>query len=390
MRAKEAAGRLEELEATAEEWSQTAVNHAQDKASAAARLAERLAAVGGVTPDRIESALVDGEAAQSAAAQEFDRSLEAHRTAANRLVFAKQEQDAAERRLARLDANRKDLGNVREQLRRDWLALELPGEPSGAGLEDRRGLLRRAEAERALLLGEHRRLAAALEAWVRLEARIVDAEAELRAAEVVRTAALGLADRMQAEAQRFSLGILEPLNGLIDSFNTALLTNPGTSVFFSADLHADRTAFNMGLRRRTWIDDEAKDREIDPQLFLSEGELAANGFSILCSASVSYPWSRWRVLLLDDPLQHNDIIHAAAFVDLMRNLVEILGYEIVVSSHDRAETEFMERKFSVAKLPCTVCRLVSATPAGVQYEVSYNSAARTLLDQPEQATLNRG
>jgi hypothetical protein len=308
---------------------------------------------------------------------------------------------------------------VREQLRRDWLALELPGEPSGAGLEDRRGLLRRAEAERALLLGEHRRLAAALEASiarvevialrqslneqlarsgsadfdaerVRLEARIVDAEAELRAAEVVRTAALGLADRMQAEAQRFSLGILEPLNGLIDSFNTALLTNPGTSVFFSADLHADRTAFNMGLRRRTWIDDEAKDREIDPQLFLSEGELAANGFSILCSASVSYPWSRWRVLLLDDPLQHNDIIHAAAFVDLMRNLVEILGYEIVVSSHDRAETEFMERKFSVAKLPCTVCRLFSATPAGVQYEVSYNSAARTLLDQPEQATLNRG
>jgi hypothetical protein len=57
---------------------------------------------------------------------------------------------------------------------------------------------------------------------------------------------------------------------------------------------------------------------------------------------------------------------------------------------NRAETEFMERKFSVAKLPCTVCRLVSATPAGVQYDVSYNSVAKTLLDQPELATLNRG
>ena len=308
---------------------------------------------------------------------------------------------------------------MREQLRRDWLALELPGEPSGAGLEDRRGSLRRAEAERTLLLEEHGRLAAALDASMArieivalrqslheqltrsgsvdfdaeragLESQILDAESELRAAEVVRAAALALADRMQAEAQRFSLKILEPLNGLIESFNTALLTNPGTSVFFSADPHADRTAFNMGLRRRTWIDEEAKDREIDPRLLLSEGELAANGFSILCSASVSYPWSRWRVLLLDDPLQHNDIIHAAAFVDLMRNMVEILGYEIVVSSHDRAETEFMERKFSVAKLPCTVCRLVSATPAGVQYDVSYNSVAKTLLDQPELATLNRG
>lgn len=416
MRATEAAKRVEELEATIEEWHQTAANHAQDQASAAARLAERLAAVVGVTPDRIEAALDEGEAAQSAAAAEFDQSLEAHRAAANRLVVAKQEQDAAERRLSRLDADRENLGNVREQLRRDWLSLEFPGEPSGAGLEDRRSSLRRAEAERALLLGEHGRLAAALEASMarvevlairqsldeelarsgsadfdaeraRLAARILDAETEVKDVETVRRAALGLADRMQVEAQRFSLSILEPLNGLIDSFNTALLTNPGTSVFFSADLHADRTAFNMGLRRRRWIDDEAKDREISPQLFLSEGELAANGFSILCSASVSYPWSRWRVLLLDDPLQHNDIIHAAAFVDLMRNLVEILGYEIVVSSHHRAETEFMERKFSVAKLPCTVCRLVSATPEGVQYEVSYNSAAKTSLDQPEFAAL---
>jgi transposase IS66-like protein len=32
------------------------------------------------------------------------------------------------------------------------------------------------------------------------------------------------------------------------------------------------------------------------------------------------------------------------FVDLMRNMVEILGYEIVVSSQDRAEAEFMERQ----------------------------------------------
>ena len=210
-----------------------------------------------MTPDQIEAALVEGEAAQSAAATEFEKFQQAHRAAANQVVVAKQEQDEAERRLARLDADWRELGNVLEQLRRDWVALELPGVPSGAGLEDRRGSLRRAEAERTLLLEEHGRLAAALDASMarieivvlrqslheqltrsgsvdfdaeraRLESQISDAESELRAAEVVRAAALALADRMQAEAQRFSLKILEPLNGLIESFNTALLTNPGT------------------------------------------------------------------------------------------------------------------------------------------------------------------
>jgi ABC-type nitrate/sulfonate/bicarbonate transport system ATPase subunit len=120
--------------------------------------------------------------------------------------------------------------------------------------------------------------------------------------------------------------------------------------------------------------------DLPPQLVLSEGQLAANGFSILCAASVAYPWSRWKALLLDDPLQHNDIIHAAAFVDLMRNLVERKGYQLLMSSHERSEAEFISRKFDSAGIPCSVLELTAPSRTGVNYmPVRYNEAAKAIM-----------
>jgi ABC-type nitrate/sulfonate/bicarbonate transport system ATPase subunit len=113
---------------------------------------------------------------------------------------------------------------------------------------------------------------------------------------------------------------------------------------------------------------------------ITEGQLAANGFSILCAASVAYPWSTWKALLLDDPLQHNDIIHAAAFVDLMRNLVEQKGYQLLMSSHERSEAEFISRKFDAAGIPCSVLELTAPSRAGVNYiPVRYNEAANAAM-----------
>src|SRR5207253_618507 len=136
--------------------------------------------------------------------------------------------------------------------------------------------------------------------------------------EEARAAVQAFSDKLRDEADRFSTQFLAPLNTLIDDFNEALLSTPGESVRFNADHHVDTTRFDMGLRFRDPLEDAMYDTDLPPQVLLSEGQLAANGFSILCAASTAYPWSRWRSLLLDDPLQHNDIIHAAAFVDLMR------------------------------------------------------------------------
>ena len=90
--------------------------------------------------------------------------------------------------------------------------------------------------------------------------------------------------------------------------------------------------------------------QIDPVLVHSEGQMAALSVSMLCAASLTYPWSKSRGLVLDDPLQHNDAIHSAAFADFVCNLVAEKGYQVLLSTHDRAQAEFLRRKIASRNL----------------------------------------
>lgn len=217
-----------------------------------------------------------------------------------------------------------------------------------------------------------------------LQAELAAARVALRLTTATRDAVTAYGDQLKAEAESFSTQFLLPLNDLIDAFNRALLSTPGATVQFSAEHTVERTSLAMQLRYADAVDNAQYKTTLPPQLVLSEGQMAANGFSILCAASTAYRWSRWRALLLDDPLQHNDIIHAAAFVDVMRNLVELEGYQLFMSSHKRDEGEFIARKFDAAGLPCTVVELVGASKAGVRVaEPRHNAAARRMLAVPE-------
>jgi DNA repair exonuclease SbcCD ATPase subunit len=219
-----------------------------------------------------------------------------------------------------------------------------------------------------------------------LLARLTTAREALRLTGATRDAVVAYGEQLKAEAESFSTRFLLPLNDLIDSFNRALLSTPGETVQFNAAHTVERTALGMQLRYADPIENARYRTQLPPQLVLSEGQMAANGFSILCAASRAYRWSRWRALLLDDPLQHNDIIHAAAFVDVMRNMVELQGYQLIMSTHNLDEGEFISRKFDAAGLPCTVVELVGASKEGVLVSAPrYNAAARILLAEPTAA-----
>jgi hypothetical protein len=82
-------------------------------------------------------------------------------------------------------------------------------------------------------------------------------------------------------------------------------------------------------------------------------------------------------------LQHNDIIHTAAFVDVMRNMVELQGYQLIVSSHDRAESDFIARKFDAAGLACSRIALTAPSDKGVVFEgPEHNQAAKQIMQKP--------
>ena len=209
------------------------------------------------------------------------------------------------------------------------------------------------------------------------------ARAVLKLTKDTRTAVTSFTELLKERAEGFSSSVLAPLNEVIDDFNCAMLSTPGESIQFKAQHRVDATSFGMSLRYRDQVTEAIeRQKELPPQVVLSEGQLAANGFSILCAAGTAYPWSRWRALLLDDPLQHNDIIHTAAFVDVMRNMVELQGYQLIMSSHDRAESDFIMRKFDAAGLACSKVVLTAPSDKGVVYEEpEHNQAAKRSIER---------
>lgn len=323
--------------------------------------------------------------------------------------------DLAQRELAAAEVTRGTSEQAARQMQQRWTRAGLNDIPSQAdydrglsaidavltglrSLADRQLVLAH-DNENALLQGEIDEILTSMRATggdegvkdptsylAALNTKVEAARAEVKLTAAARNAVKRYSEDLQKQADDFSARVLDPLNTVIDDFNEAMLSTPGESIQFKADTRVDATSFGMALRYREQVNNAIETKkDLPPQVVLSEGQLAANGFSILCAASTAYQWSRWRALLLDDPLQHNDIIHTAAFVDLMRNMVELNGYQLIMSSHDRGESEFIARKFDAAGLPCATVLLTAPSDKGVVWSgPEYNQAAARILRRDAQ------
>ena len=108
---------------------------------------------------------------------------------------------------------------------------------------------------------------------------------------------------------------------------------------------------------------------VRPELYLSEGQLGAVNLGLLLSANLTYSWSKWRAVLIDDPLQYADIVNASAFMDVVCNLVRQKGYQVILSTHDPVQADFCLRKCRAAKIETRLCQLLAQSLDGVQYRV---------------------
>lgn len=374
--------------------------------------ADRISArnLSNVTMADIEARLTSARGQAEAARARFSELVEA----ASAAVAASQRDqaavDTASAALTAGEATRATAEQSARQMHLRWTRAGLPNSPSQAGYDQgmaavdatlvslrslaEQQLILARDNENTLLQTEIDEITAALRLaggdqgagdpaahLAYLKSKLDAANATVKLTTAARSAVRRYSEDLQAQADDFSARVLDPLNTVIDDFNEAMLSTPGESIQFKADTRVDATTFGMALRYREKVDNAIEAvKDLPPQLVLSEGQLAANGFSILCAASTAYPWSRWRALLLDDPLQHNDIIHTAAFADVMRNMVELNGYQLIMSSHDRGESDFIARKFDAAGLPCTTVMLTAPSDKGVVWvEPEQNSAARRIL-----------
>lgn len=96
----------------------------------------------------------------------------------------------------------------------------------------------------------------------------------------------------------------------------------------------------------------------------SEAQLTDLQLTFLLSMALDHPWSSWRGLLLDDPTQHHDMVHAAAVFDVLRDYIVDHGFQVVIATHDALQARYFMRKLQNDGIEARIWSLVP-TPEGV-------------------------
>lgn len=87
---------------------------------------------------------------------------------------------------------------------------------------------------------------------------------------------------------------------------------------------------------------------LNPQFLFSSGQRRATGLAFLLSINLSLAWSRWRSILLDDPVQHVDDFRTVNLAEVLAQLVAG-GRQVIVAVEDSALAELLGRRMPVAK-----------------------------------------
>lgn len=86
--------------------------------------------------------------------------------------------------------------------------------------------------------------------------------------------------------------------------------------------------------------------ELNPQFIFSSGQRRATGLAFLLSVNLSLAWSRWRTILLDDPVQHVDDFRSVHLAEVIAQLVAT-GRQIVCVVEDPALADHLCRRLPV-------------------------------------------
>jgi chromosome segregation protein len=86
--------------------------------------------------------------------------------------------------------------------------------------------------------------------------------------------------------------------------------------------------------------------DLNPQFLFSSGQRRATGLAFLLSVNLSLAWSKWRSILLDDPVQHVDDYRAVHLAELLAHLVAS-GRQVICAVEDAALADLMCRRLPI-------------------------------------------
>jgi len=109
---------------------------------------------------------------------------------------------------------------------------------------------------------------------------------------------------------------------------------------------------------------ELSGKSVQAMHIASEAQLTDLQLTFQLAMAQKYQWSRWKGLLLDDPTQHHDLVHASGVFDLLRDYIADLKFQVVLSTHDSVHASFLIRKLQNDGINVKVWQL-TATGGGV-------------------------
>lgn len=89
----------------------------------------------------------------------------------------------------------------------------------------------------------------------------------------------------------------------------------------------------------------------------SEAQITDLQLTFLLSMAYKYQWTNWKCLLLDDPTQHHDLVHAAGVFDLLRDYIVDHQFQILLATHDPIQARFFMRKLENDGIPAKLWTL---------------------------------
>jgi len=100
----------------------------------------------------------------------------------------------------------------------------------------------------------------------------------------------------------------------------------------------------------------------------SEAQATDLQLTLMLSMASNYQWTPWKALLLDDPTQHHDLVHAAGVFDLLRDYIVDQDFQIILGTHDSVQARFFQRKLQNDGVPVKLWSLI-ADSKGVKAEL---------------------
>ncbi|WP_370682986.1 AAA family ATPase [Pseudomonas syringae pv. atrofaciens] len=292
-------------------------------------------------------------------------------------------------------------------VRAAWRLLSLAGDPTAEVASSHEAQLQSSAAELDRHSETLQTIKIEIGAWSKLEqARLTQGLLDRRRGELSEDAFT--ADlRQRVESEQLEHKRLSLLSDAMDTLNQHLAAEianvqkhvldvvPRWQALLKRVVREQRfTGTNLDFRslyrkERAEVSVQVNGEQFPVPVIASEAQLTDLQLTFLLSMALDHQWSSWRGLLLDDPTQHHDLVHAASVFDVLRDYIVDHGFQVVIATHDALQARYFMRKLQNDGIEARIWSL-APTPGGVTaLETPWPAANHfTVINQPNPSSEN--